>query len=122
MELSHFPDKLKKRRVVFSPQFGKDLDRPEDYRPVTLLSAIGKTMERVLEIYFDNDIAAYRLLNDRQFGFRVYRFIEEAVHSALTSFSSLLMAVLVFDIRGTFDAASCLLFRTRRKRTPILHL
>ncbi|GBP18969.1 RNA-directed DNA polymerase from mobile element jockey [Eumeta japonica] len=44
----HFPETQKGDKVITIPKTGKDLHRPENLRPSTLLSHMAKTFERAL--------------------------------------------------------------------------
>jgi hypothetical protein len=62
----HFPSTWKLGRVILFPKPGKDPSRPENYRPITLLSNISKIFERLLLRHLIPHIP----LRKEQFGFR----------------------------------------------------
>jgi len=70
LKLCYFPDKRKMATVITIPKQGKDNSTPEGYRPISLLSALSKILEKL--IY--RDIMDYcnqaNILIDHQFGFR----------------------------------------------------
>ncbi|GBP87924.1 Probable RNA-directed DNA polymerase from transposon X-element [Eumeta japonica] len=63
---------------------GKSRDLPISYRPINLLSGLGKVFERILKSYLSNHLLGKGLIIDEQFGFRpahscpqqVFRLVE----------------------------------------------
>ena len=67
--LSSFPDEWKMARVV--PLYkGGQRNIPGNYRPISVLPAISKVMERILYNQLDNYLTEFELLSSTQFGFR----------------------------------------------------
>ncbi|VDO13798.1 unnamed protein product, partial [Brugia timori] len=109
--LGHFPTPWKRGRVVFIPKPLKDPTKPDSYRPITLLSCLGKVLEVVLNQELTALLEAEHLLHSAQFGFRQHRGTEDAVHDALDKIAECrteytYTAAVSFDIRGAFDNAS----------------
>src|SRR6266576_1613978 len=107
----HFPLIWKQGRVVFLPKDGKDPASPDGYRPITLLSTIGKVFERVIQERLEGHLEAQHLLHVCQFGFRKHRSTEQAVNLAVEMVRLLrteqkLIAMLSLDIKGAFDHVS----------------
>lgn len=48
LQMEYFPTKWKQAKIVPIPKQGKDLQIPNNYRPISLLSTLGKTYERIL--------------------------------------------------------------------------
>ncbi|KAH0814139.1 hypothetical protein GEV33_008652 [Tenebrio molitor] len=48
LRLCHFPSRWKKANVIFIPKPGKDPKFPQNHRPISLLSSIGKVLEKVI--------------------------------------------------------------------------
>jgi hypothetical protein len=70
LRLCHFPSRWKRANVIFIPKPGKDPKFPQNYRPISLLSNVGKIVEKVILtrlVRMANDNAA---IPDEQFGFR----------------------------------------------------
>jgi hypothetical protein len=70
LRLCHFPSRWKRANVIFIPKPGKDPKFPQNYRPISLLSNVGKIVEKVILtrlVKMANDNAA---IPDEQFGFR----------------------------------------------------
>ena len=67
--LSSFPNEWKLARVV--PLYkGGQRNIPGNYRPISVLPAISKVMERILYNQLDNYLTEFELLSSTQFGFR----------------------------------------------------
>ena len=67
--LASFPDEWKIARVI--PLFKSGhRNMPENYRPISILPAISKIMERILYNQLYNYLTEYGLLSSAQFGFR----------------------------------------------------
>ncbi|GBO24283.1 Putative protein in type-1 retrotransposable element R1DM [Araneus ventricosus] len=65
-----FPKIWKESRVVLIPKSNKDLSNPESYRPICLLSVLGKILDKLMTqrlVYF---LESNNLLDHRQYGFR----------------------------------------------------
>lgn len=76
------------------------------YRPISLLSAIGKIYERIVVARIEKSYAEKNLASDRQFGFKVNRSTEDALLAMLrgieTSEKKYIVAIFA-DIEGAFD-------------------
>ena len=66
---SSFPDQWKVARVTPLYKSGKR-NIPGNYRPISVLPAISKVMERILYNQLYNYLTKFRLLSTSQFGFR----------------------------------------------------
>ena len=111
LTLGHFPVPWKSGRVVFIPKPGKDPSDPEAYRPITLLSGLGKVLEVILNSELSSLLESENLLHPAQYGFRKHRGTEDAVHHALETIAdsranNFWTGAISFDIRGAFDNAS----------------
>lgn len=65
-----FPDVWKEATVIGIPKPGKKATEPSSYRPISLLSSLGKIYERLLLIRLWSYVYELKLLPDEQFGFR----------------------------------------------------
>lgn len=65
-----FPDAWKEATVIGIPKPGKTATEPSSYRPISLLSCLGKIYERLLLIRLWSHVLEHKLLPDEQFGFR----------------------------------------------------
>ena len=81
-ELGWYPGRLKEAIAIVLPKPGKkpsDYQIPAGYRPISLLLAIGKTIETVIIYRIIEAAEAYRLLPDKQIGNRRNRSTELAI-------------------------------------------
>ena len=79
-----------------------------NYRPVSLLSIVGKTFEKIITDQITAFLQENRLLNERQFGFRKGRsaadlllLLSNSWHDSLDKGSA--TCVIALDIAGAFD-------------------
>jgi retron-type reverse transcriptase len=70
LRLCHFPSRWKNANVIFIPKPGKDLLFPQNYRPISLLSNVGKVLEKVILARLIRVTNENHVLPDEQFGFR----------------------------------------------------
>ena len=102
-----FPANWKLARVM--PAFKKDdKSNPSNYRPISLLSCVGKVMERVVYKYIYNYIVEHALLYAFQSGFlrghsTVYQLLE-IYHKICQNLDEKLINIIIFcDISKAFD-------------------
>ena len=79
-----------------------------NYRPVSLLSIVGKTFEKIITNQLTAFLHENHLLNERQFGFRKGRsaadlllLLSNSWHDSLDKGSA--TCVIALDIAGAFD-------------------
>jgi hypothetical protein len=70
LRFCHFPSRWKSANVIFIPKPGKDLLFPLNYRPISLLSNVGKVLEKVILTRLVRATNENHVLLDEQFGFR----------------------------------------------------
>jgi len=83
LALGYFPASWRSGWVVFVPKPGKDLNIADGYRPITLLSTLGKAFEKILNTRIIEHYNEEQPLHWRQFGFCRGIGMEEAVHQAV---------------------------------------
>ena len=110
LALGYFPCSWRTGRVVFIPKPGKDPTLASSYRPITLLSTVGKMLERVLNDALVRATDEAKALHPAQYGFRIGHSTEEAITHAMESVRRCRAAhtfcvVLSLDIKGAFDNA-----------------
>ena len=81
---------------------------PANYRPVSLLSVLGKVLEAVIAARLTNHLESQHLISDRQFGFRKGRSAADLNLLLSARWSDTLdqgrpTAALALDIAGAFD-------------------
>jgi hypothetical protein len=69
LRFCHFPSRWKSANVII-PKPGKDLLFPQNYRPISLLSNVGKVLEKVILTRLVRATNENHVLPDEQFGFR----------------------------------------------------
>lgn len=75
-----FPDAWKTADVIGIHKPGKKATEPSSYRPISLLSTIGKLYERILLKRIWSHVKDNNLLPDEQFGFRARHSCVQQVH------------------------------------------
>jgi hypothetical protein len=70
IRLSHFPTSWKEAKVITLPKPGKDPKFPQNLRPISLLSTMGKLLEKVVLKIVQRHTEERGLHNACQFGFR----------------------------------------------------
>lgn len=84
----------------------KDETNPKSYRPICLLSVVGKLFERLLNKRLFATALAPGKISDRQFGFMPGKSVEDAIvemRRMVTLSEYKVTAALLFDISGAFD-------------------
>ena len=77
-----FPDSLKRAKVIPIYKKGKH-DCLDNYRPISLLSNIGKVFEKVMYIRTMEYFNKHNFLFDNQFGFRANHSTTDALYSSV---------------------------------------
>ena len=67
-KLKAYPSKWKEGRILLFPKSGKNLRHPENYRPITLLNAMGKLAEKIICKRLKQNLGS--TIRAEQFGFR----------------------------------------------------
>lgn len=108
IRLQHFPLTWKMAKIITFHKAGKPQQEPTSYRPISLLSTIGKLLERILLVRLNKVLEDGAVIPNNQFGFR-------ALHStthALTRMTSTITnaynnnnhAVAIYlDVAKAFD-------------------
>lgn len=109
LQQHHFPKPLKIGIVVLFHKSGKPLDKPDSYRPVCLLPALGKVLERVILGRINHSLTKHDYVNPKQYGFKQGVSTEHALKNLMdtirTDKEEGNQTVLVsFDIKGAFDS------------------
>ena len=67
----------KRVKIIPIPQKGKDKKDPHSYRPISLLSCVGKLMEWMVNQHLINDLETNNILSPTQTGHRKFRSTED---------------------------------------------
>ena len=81
---------------------------PQNYRPISLLSVLGKTLESIIITKITSYLDAHHLLSLKQFGFRQNRSAADLILLQSTAWNQSLEGgndtfVIALDIAGAFD-------------------
>jgi len=102
-----FPDGWKKARLQPVPKKGSR-SLPSNYRPIALLSALSKVMERIINIQILKHLEKHKLIHDRQYGFRQKRSTADLLSLVTNNWEKSLeffgeSQVVALDISKAFD-------------------
>ncbi|XP_048480282.1 uncharacterized protein LOC119694816, partial [Plutella xylostella] len=109
LAISYFPSQWKSAHVVILRKSGKeDYTHPKSYRPIGLLSVLGKILEKLLVGRLQYHLLP--TLNPKQYGFMPQRGTDDALYDLVKHIRSQLQAkqsviVVSLDIEGAFDNA-----------------
>ena len=106
-----FPDSWKNADVIGIHKPGKKSTEPSSYRPISLLSSLGKIYERLLLNRLWSIVKSKNLIPDEQFGFRarhscthqVHRITEHILASFNTKPKPLTTLAVFLDVAKAFD-------------------
>ena len=109
MELKYVPLQWRKSKAIFIPKMGKDdYAQPRSWRPISLMSFIFKTLERLILWHLEETVLKTHTMHKNQHAFRKGRSTETALSDTVDILESEVLrkghAVGVFlDIEGAFD-------------------
>lgn len=118
-----FPNSLKQSIIIPIHKCG-DTDDINNYRPISVLTAISKVLEKLLNSRLTNYLNKYNLLSPSQYGFQQGKSTEDAV-TALTSLIVDQMdqgkkSIAVFlDLKKAFDTVSIPILINKLERIGI---
>ncbi|XP_023311477.1 uncharacterized protein LOC111692027 [Anoplophora glabripennis] len=98
-------------KVVFIPKAGKeDYTAAKSFRPISLISFLFKTMERIVDRYLVDGALSRYPIHTNQHAYRRGRSTETALHSVTHKVEKALqykevVLAIFFDIEGAFDKA-----------------
>ncbi|GBP17634.1 Probable RNA-directed DNA polymerase from transposon BS [Eumeta japonica] len=104
----YFPPAWKEAEVIGIHKPGKPRDLPASYRPISLLSGLGKLFEKILKTRLSDHLLGKGLIIDEQFGFhpahscpqQVLRLVEYVSEGFETERSTV---AVFFDVAKAFD-------------------
>lgn len=108
LKINVFPNTWKAGKLVLINKPGKDPTSPSSYRPITLLSNMGKLYEKNINHHLNEFMRKHNVLNHNQFGFRRKLSTENAVRKAFEIInryrnSHRHVLLVSFDVSGAFD-------------------
>ena len=103
-----FPKEWKEAEIIPIAKKGKPKENKESYRPISLLSCLGKTMERLVNNRLLNFLEEKNILDNCQSGFRKHRstddqitYLAQEIEDAFQNKHKLLATF--FDLTKAFD-------------------
>ncbi|KJZ68476.1 hypothetical protein HIM_01090 [Hirsutella minnesotensis 3608] len=126
LTVGHHPGAFREAEVVMIPKPGKkNLSTPRAWRPISLLSCLGKGLERLIARRLAWASIHYAVLHPQQAGALPKRsavdLVAALIHDIEEAFARGQVATLVTaDIQGAFDTAMCnrLVLRLREQGWP----
>lgn len=108
LKRSYWPSAFKIAKIIPIPKAGKPSTDPHSYRPISLLNAMGKILEKIIQERLTTQIDQKHLLPEYQFGFRkghstvhqairIKKFILNNKHNKRST------GMLLLDIEKAFD-------------------
>ena len=106
---NEFPIQWKKAKVRMLPKPGRDKRRAANYRPISLLSCLGKILERYIYIYLIKELQDKEFFNKNQAGFIKGRSAHEHLFRLAQGIESGFKRRdctlgLFLDVRAAFDS------------------
>lgn len=119
----YFPARWKEADVVFILKPGKQNQLTSNYRPISLLSCLGKVAERVVWKRLNDEVEENNIIQDEQFGFRkkhaTTHQLNRVVEHIIGGFNKGMKTGGVFlDVAKAFDRVwhTGLLFKLQRAK------
>ncbi|CAF0819288.1 unnamed protein product [Adineta ricciae] len=108
----YIPNTWKQANIILLLKPKKDKQQPSSYRPISLLSCLGKLLEKIVKQRLMSELDRRNILPEHQAGFRpgkstVYNIVrlQQYAERQLTAESSRRhSAVVLFDIKAAFDS------------------
>ena len=109
LKTGYFPTTWKCATGVMLPKNGKDAKIPNNYRPISLLSCLGKTLERVIADRLLEFLEDAKVINDWQRAYlkkkegseHLYKLSNQLKQAQLKKWTS---ALLLLDVEKAFDS------------------
>ena len=114
----HDIHQLKNVIVVPIPKPGKNLNCPDSYRPISLLSCILKTLERMVKIRLEWWFLQQNSLPVKQFGFRRGFGTIDAASTLIVDIQNCFsknnyLCALFLDVKGAYDSVDLLILERK---------
>lgn len=124
LTLGYYPVQWESAKVIMIPKPGKDPTSTSSYRPINLLSILGKTLEKMITTRLKNHIEDNHLLPSSQYGFRSGLSTMDVLVLAVTKLStanncSYASAATFLDLERSFDKMWAPGFMVKIGRLPI---
>jgi ribonuclease HI len=112
LQIGYCPEHFKTSTTIVLRKLGKEsYQEAKSYRPIALLSTLGKAMESVLASRISYCVEKYSLLPDYHIGGRKARSTEMAIHHILETIhmawdEKKVASLLLLDVSGAYDNVS----------------
>jgi hypothetical protein len=111
LALGYIPMSWRHTRVVFIPKPGKPLTQAKSLRPISLMSFVLKTLEKLLDRHIRGGVLVEKPLHQNQFAYRAGMSTDTALYQVVHKLEKCLehkeIALGAFlDIEGAFDNTS----------------
>lgn len=108
LKIGYFPEKWKVSKVLPFPKPGKPSNKPENLRPISLLSHISKILEKIILLRLQFEVNEKEILQDEQFGFRSKHSTNHALINIITEITNGLnrkesTSMVLLDVEKAFD-------------------
>ena len=112
LDLGYIPNMWKQANIILLLKPKKDKQQPSSYRPISLLSCLGKLLEKIIKQRLTLEVERRHILPAHQTGFRsnkstlyniirLERYAHEQLHGTEARRHS---GVIFFDIKAAFDS------------------
>ncbi|KAJ5819478.1 hypothetical protein N7474_005069 [Penicillium riverlandense] len=123
--LGHVPSRWRIAKIIPLHKPERDWSRPNSYRPISLLSTLGKILEAVIAQRLSYLTETYSLLPPNHFGARRKRSSEQALNVLMERIHEAwrrnqVLSVVSFDVKGAYNgvAKEVLIHRLQQRRVP----
>ncbi|CAF2084855.1 unnamed protein product [Rotaria magnacalcarata] len=110
LKQGYIPTKWKTANIILIMKPKKDKQHPSSYRPISLLSCLGKLLEKIIKQRLMLELERRNILPEHQAGFRpgkstIYNILRlERYAQNKLRFDRRHSAVILFDIKAAFDS------------------
>ena len=125
IEKGYIPSIWKKANIILLLKPKKDKKHPASYRPISLLSCMGKLLEKIIKHRLTAEIERRNILPEHQAGFRakkstIYNIVRLERYAKEQLKQDRQAAVILFDIKAAFDSVwhDGLIYKLNNLRLP----
>ena len=109
IDIGHIPKEWEKANIILLLKPKKEKKNPSSYRPISLLSFIGKVLEKIIKQRLIKELDERKILPAHQAGFRpqrstMYNIIRLERYAYDQLQKRQYAAVIFFDIKAAFDS------------------
>ena len=124
IQVGYFPDCWKRARIKMILKPGKPCEESSSYRPISLLSCVGKVLEKLIKQSLDHVDNTYKFTTELHAGFRPKRSTQECFMRLCEGLAAArkqkkTAAAAFIDIQQCFDKLDHQVIRYRFRRLPI---